>query len=150
MARVLFVNPSHWGRGITPIWIASHTPVLKARGHQVALFDATFFRDWAQNENAFNTANQQYQPSAYESHIHFDERQTRAALQAKIGAYDPDVIFWAAISSHINGEGEYREVCGKIRLYRCRICRVINHVTVHVSLFLDIGDKEIALCVNIR
>lgn len=110
MARVLFVNPSHWGRGITPIWIASHTPVLKARGHQVALFDATFFRDWAQNENAFNTANQQYQPSAYESHIHFDERQTRAALQAKIDAYDPDVIFWAAISSHINGEGEYAAI----------------------------------------
>ena len=43
MSKVLFINPSKWGRGITPIWIASHSAVLKKNGHNVKLFDATFY-----------------------------------------------------------------------------------------------------------
>ncbi len=110
MARVLLLNPSRWGRGITPIWIASHTAVLKSAGHEVSLFDATFFSDWAQNENSFNTANLQYQPSAYESLIKFDETPVTAALQTKLDAFVPDFVFWAAISAHIHGEGEYAAI----------------------------------------
>jgi len=110
VARILFLNPSRWGRGITPIWIASHTAVLRGRGHEVGLFDATFFRDWSQNENRFNTENLQYRPSAYESRIVFDERPVVDALQAKVDAFAPDFIFWAAISSHIHGEGEYAAI----------------------------------------
>ena len=105
--RILLLNPSRWGRGITPIWIASHTAVLRSRGHDVALFDATFYRDWAQNENAFNTANQQYRPSNYEQLVRFDPTPVVDALQRTIDAFDPDVVFWAALSSHIHGEGEY-------------------------------------------
>lgn len=121
MARILFLNPSRWGRGITPIWIASHAAVLKARGHEVALFDATFFRDWAQNENAYNTANLQYRPSPYDSMITFDNRPVVDALQARLDELRPDVVFWAAISSHIHGEGEYaaiqfgHDLMGKVR-----------------------------------
>lgn len=110
MARILLLNPSRWGRGITPIWIASHTAVLRQRGHEVALFDATFFRDFAQNENAFNTANRQYKPSAYESLISWDDRPVRQALQAKVDAFRPDYIFFSALSSHIHGEGEYAAI----------------------------------------
>jgi radical SAM superfamily enzyme YgiQ (UPF0313 family) len=110
MARILLLNPSRWGRGITPIWIASHTAVLKAQGHDVGMFDATFFKDWAQNENAFNTANQQYRPSPYESRIRLDETPVAAALQGKLDEFRPDVVFWAALSSHIHGEGEYAAI----------------------------------------
>jgi radical SAM superfamily enzyme YgiQ (UPF0313 family) len=110
MARILLLNPGRWGRGITPIWIASHATVLRARGHEVALFDATFFRDWAQNENAFNTANQQYRPSAYEQMVQFDATPVAVALQAKLDSFRPDLVFWAAISSHIHGEGEYAAI----------------------------------------
>jgi radical SAM superfamily enzyme YgiQ (UPF0313 family) len=110
MARVLLLNPSRWGRGITPIWIASHTAVLKSRGHEVALFDATFFRGWAQNENAFNTANLQYRPSAYESLVKFSDTPVTTALQAKLDEFAPDIVFWAAISAHIHGEGEYAAI----------------------------------------
>lgn len=110
MAKVLFLNPGRWGRGITPIWVASHAAVLKARGHDVALFDATFFRDWAQNETAYNTANLQYRPSPYESMIRYDDRPVVEALQAKLDEYRPDIVFWAAISSHIHGEGEYAAI----------------------------------------
>lgn len=128
MARVLLLNPGRWGRGITPIWIASHTPVLKAKGHEVALFDSTFFKDWAQNENTFNTANLQYRPSPYESMIRFDETPVVAALQAKLDAFRPDVVFWAALSSHIHGEGEYaaiqfgHELMGKVRCPAVKVC----------------------------
>ena len=69
MARILLLNPSRWGRGITPTWIASHTAVRKAQGHEVDLFDTTFFRDRGQNKAAFNTANLSYWPSPYESLI---------------------------------------------------------------------------------
>jgi len=108
--NVLFINPSRWGRGITPIWIASHAAVLKSRGHVVELFDATFFKDWAHNENAFNTANQQYRPSNYENLVVFSDVPVREALQSAIDAFRPDVIFFAAISSHIHGEGEYAAI----------------------------------------
>ena len=43
MAKVLFINPSKWGRGI-PIWIASHSSVLKSNNHNVELFDSTFLK----------------------------------------------------------------------------------------------------------
>ena len=29
MAKILFINPNKWGRGITPIWVASHSGLLK-------------------------------------------------------------------------------------------------------------------------
>ena len=31
MAKVLFINPNKWGRGITHIWIASHSSALKKK-----------------------------------------------------------------------------------------------------------------------
>lgn len=110
MSRVLLLNPSRWGRGITTIWVASHVAVLKAQGHDVELFDTTFFRDWAQNENAFNTANLQYRPSPYESMIELSNVPVAIAFQEKINSFHPDVIFWSALSSHIHGEGEYAAI----------------------------------------
>lgn len=110
MVRVLLLNPGRWGRGITPIWVASHSASLKSRGHEVELFDATFFKDWAQHENAFNTANQQYKPSAYEQMVTFFDTPVREAFQAKLDASRPDLVFWAALSSHIHGEGEYAAI----------------------------------------
>ena len=29
MANVLFINPNKWGRGITTIWIATHSAILE-------------------------------------------------------------------------------------------------------------------------
>ena len=43
MTKVLFLNPSKWGRGITFIWIPSHAGVLKKNNHEVELFDASFY-----------------------------------------------------------------------------------------------------------
>ncbi|MCY2993453.1 MAG: radical SAM protein [Planctomycetota bacterium] len=107
MARILLLHPSRWGRGITAIWIASHAAVLKGRGHEVDLFDATFYRDWAEDEVAYNTLNQQYQPTDYDRRITWKTEGVREALQARLDAFRPDVVFWSAISSHIHGEGEY-------------------------------------------
>ena len=36
MAKILLVNPNKWGRGITHIWIASHSGLLK-RKHKVKM-----------------------------------------------------------------------------------------------------------------
>lgn len=106
MAKVLFLNPNRWGRGITALWIPSHAAVLKSRGHEVRLFDCTFYKDWRHDEAAYNTANQQYKPSDYDRHIQLKE-DVRRELEECVRVYDPDVIFWSAISSFIHGEGEY-------------------------------------------
>ena len=74
MAKVLLINPSKWGRGITPIWIASHAAVLKSKNNQVELFDSTFYENWNINETKFNTSNNQYQPSDYLKHIKYNNQ----------------------------------------------------------------------------
>ena len=107
MAKILFINPNKWGRGITPIWVASHSGLLKKNSHEVELFDCTFFLNWTDNEIKFNTENKQYKKSNYENLIKFDENDIYKELQKKIDDFCPDVIFWSAISSHIHGEGEY-------------------------------------------
>lgn len=110
MARILLLNPNRWGRGITAIWIPSHAAVLKSRGHEVELFDCTFYTDWRWNEVAYNTENRQYRPSDYERHITLKTNGVLNDLEACIARFKPDLIFWSAISSHIHGEGEYVNV----------------------------------------
>ena len=73
MARILLIQPNRWGRGFTSIWIPSHTGALKARKHEVKLFDCTFYKDWTENELIFNTENQQYKPTQYESFVEYKE-----------------------------------------------------------------------------
>lgn len=107
MARILFLHPNRWGRGITAIWIASHAAALKSRGHTVELFDATFFRDWTEDEVGYNTQNQQYQPTEYDNRLVWKSPSVRASLQARLDAFHPDIVFWSALSSHVHGEGEY-------------------------------------------
>lgn len=106
MAKILFIYPNKWGRGITPIWIASHYSILK-QDHKVELFDATFYKDWTENELEFNTKNKQYKESNYFDLVKFSELPIKNELQNKIDSFKPDIIFWSALSSHIHGEGEY-------------------------------------------
>lgn len=110
MSRVLFVNPNKWGRGITTIWIASHAGYLKQRGHECRLFDCTFYSKWTDNENAYNTFNSQYQPTQYDELLRWNGGDPFADLQAEVDRYQPDIVFSAALSSHIHGEGEYSSI----------------------------------------
>lgn len=107
MAKILLINPNKWGRGITPIWIASHSAVLKSKGHIVKLFDCTFYQNWTINEMKYNTENKQYKSSNYFDYVNFNNKDIVESLQENIDEYKPDVIFWSAFSSHIHGEGEY-------------------------------------------
>lgn len=110
MSRVLLIHPNKWGRGITAIWIASHASVLKRQGHEVLLFDATFYPSWTANENRFNTENMQYRPTDYEKVISWKKSNIHQDLQDVVDDFNPDIIFWGGLSSHIHGEGEYSSV----------------------------------------
>jgi anaerobic magnesium-protoporphyrin IX monomethyl ester cyclase len=110
MARVLLINTNKWGRGITSIWIPSHTGLLKRQGHVCELFDCTFYKSWTDNENTFNTANHQYQPTDYDSYIDWNNNDVYIDLQAKADKFNPDIILGSALSSHIHGEGEYASI----------------------------------------
>ena len=107
MAKILFLNPNKWGRGITHIWIASHSGILKRNDHKVELFDATFYSEWSLNEVKFQTDNQMYKKTNYDDFLKFNSNNIFEDLQKKIDEFKPDFIFWSAISSHIHGEGEY-------------------------------------------
>ena len=107
MSKILLLNPNKWGRGITHIWIASHSGVLKRNNHKVELFDATFYSDWSLNEVKFQTQNKMYKQTNYEDYLKFNSDNILNDLQNKIDEFTPDFIFWSAISSHIHGEGEY-------------------------------------------
>ena len=107
MAKVLILYPNKQGHGVTAIWIPSHTGVLRSRGHQVELFDCTFYKNWTVDETTFNTNNMMYKPSDYSNYVSFKEDDIFNSLQIYIDKYKPDMIFWSALSSHIHGEGEY-------------------------------------------
>ncbi|MDB2617975.1 hypothetical protein N9Y88_05585, partial [Candidatus Pelagibacter bacterium] len=107
MSKILLINPNKWGRGITHIWIASHSGILKRNNHKVKLFDASFYHDWSSNEIKFQTDNNMYKKSNYDDFIKFKTNNIFSDLQNEIDEFKPDFIFWSAISSHIHGEGEY-------------------------------------------
>ena len=134
MARILIVHPNRWGRGITAVWIPSHTSLLRSAGHEVELFDATFYRDWMISETAFNTVNQQYTPSSYEDQIVINEKNVPEALSDTIDSFQPDIIFWSAFSSHIHGEGEYVNIQYGYKL--------ISQVQLHENCFLITGGLQ--------
>ena len=73
MAKILLINPSKWGRGITPIWVASHSSILKENNHEVKFFDATFYSKWTFNETEYNTNNKQYRPTGYLDQVTFND-----------------------------------------------------------------------------
>ena len=106
MARVLILNTTQWGRGITPIWIASHTGILRNYGHTVELCDLNFLSKWSKFEVDYNQDNNQY----LETPDYLPEYSTvepAEFLLSKIIDSSPDIIIWSAISSHIHGEGEF-------------------------------------------
>lgn len=107
MAKILLLNPNKWGRGITHIWIASHSSVLKKNNHEVELFDCTFFSDWTDNEIEYATSSGMFKPTDYLNFVSYKTDSIFLELQKKIDSFKPDIIFWSALSSHIHSEGEY-------------------------------------------
>ena len=110
MAKILLIQPNRWGRGITSIWIPSHTGILKSKNHDVKLFDCTFYKNWAEGELDYNTQNQQYQPTEYSKLVKYTDSDIFDEFQKLVNSFEPDIIFWSAISSHIHGEGEYANI----------------------------------------
>ena len=110
MAKILLIQPNRWGRGITSIWIPSHTGILKSKNHDVKLFDCTFYKNWAEGELDYNTQNQQYQPTEYWKLVKYTDSDIFDEFQKLVNSFEPDIIFWSAISSHIHGEGEYANI----------------------------------------
>jgi len=104
MAKILLINPNKWGRGITHIWIAAHSGVLKRNGHEVQLFDATFYNNWKHNEKDFE---KEFLKTNYDDLVKFSDEDVFQELEKKISEFNPDIVFWSAISSHIHSEGEY-------------------------------------------
>jgi len=129
MAKILLINPNKWGRGITHIWITSHSSILKKKKHTVELFDCTFYSDWTDNEVEFATSTGMFKPSDYRSFVSFKRTAIIEDLQVKINTMKPDIIFWSALSSHIHSEGEYVNIQNGYELLK----KVNTHQAVLVT-----------------
>lgn len=105
--KVLLLYPNKWGRGITPIWAASHAAHLRRGGHEVRFFDCTFYTSWSSKENNFNTRNNQYRPSGYEEAVSWRDTDVVEDLVSTLNEFRPDVVASGGITSQIHGEGEY-------------------------------------------
>ena len=138
MAKVLLINTNKWGRGITHIWIASHSGILKSNGHDVKLFDCTFYSEWSHNEIEVNTNNKQYKKTNYQDLVKFKENSLTEDLQNLVNNFKPDVIFWSGLSSHINGEGEYVSL-----QYGYELLQNIQHKSLLITGGIQAtGDRE--------
>ena len=73
MTKILLLNPNKWGRGITSIWIASHSASLKSHNHDVTLFDCTVYKNWSEDEISYNTDNKQYKHTDYKNYVKFKD-----------------------------------------------------------------------------
>ena len=82
--KVLFINPNKWGRGITTIWIASHSGVLKRNNVELELFDTTFYKNWSDKEIDLNTKNLQFKKSNYNSLVKYIDNDVFNDLQEKV------------------------------------------------------------------
>ena len=148
MAKILLLNPNKWGRGITHIWIASHSSILKKKGHQVELFDCTFYEDWTENELEFATSTGMFQPTDYNTFVQFKKTPVLDDLQSKIDDFDPDIIFWSAISSHIHSEGEYvniqngYELIGKVRTRALKITGGLQATSAPLLVFKNFDQID--------
>ena len=95
-AKVLFINPNKWGRGITTIWIASHSGVLKRNKFETKLFDSTFYKKWSDDELTINTRNLQFQQTDYKKKVKFLDNDIYKDLQKCIDDFKPDIIFFVS------------------------------------------------------
>lgn len=128
MSKVLLINPNKWGRGITSIWIASHAGLLKSHGHTVELFDCTFYTEWTVDEIGYNTSNMQHLPSDYKNYIVYRQESILDDFIKKLDEFNPDIIFWSALSSHIHGEGEYVNI-----QYGYELAKLANEKTLLIT-----------------
>jgi radical SAM superfamily enzyme YgiQ (UPF0313 family) len=158
--KILLLNPNKWGRGITAIWVASHSSILKRSGFDVQLFDATFYENWSDFEIKINTENKQFKKTDYLKKIRFNKSDIHEDFKKTVAKFKPDIIFWSALSSHIHGEGEYinieygHDLVSGIENYRgLRICGGIqataNPETTQNKFknidFLISGESELVL-----
>ncbi len=158
--KILLLNPNKWGRGITAIWVASHSSVLKRSGFDVQLFDATFYENWSDFEIKINTENKQFKKTDYLKRIEFNKSDIHEDLKKTVEQFNPDIIFWSALSSHIHGEGEYinieygHDLVSGIKNYKgLRICGGIQATanpeitqTKYKNIdFLITGESELVL-----
>jgi anaerobic magnesium-protoporphyrin IX monomethyl ester cyclase len=138
MAKILFINTNKWGRGLTHIWIASHSGLLKSKGHNVKLFDCTFYNSWSHNEIETNTNNNQYKRTDYNDYVNFKDTNPKTDLQDLINNFNPEIVFWSGLSSHINGEGEYVSL-----QYGYELLEDINHNALLITGGIQAtGDRE--------
>jgi radical SAM superfamily enzyme YgiQ (UPF0313 family) len=106
--NVLLLNTNSWGRAFTPIGLSTVSSLLKERGHSTKLFDTTFYDDWEINEQAEGEKYLSYKYTDLSSYgVEVNKGSQVEDLKHLVDEYQPDLIIFSILSSHLQGEGEY-------------------------------------------
>ena len=92
--KVLFVYPNTYGMNMLPPAIALFSALLKERGHEVDLFDATYYQtDHGVDSDGTKADRLNVVPfSQDEKGIKMRETDWRSDIHAKIQSFEPNLI----------------------------------------------------------
>ena len=92
--RVLFIYPNTFGMNMLPPAIALFSAILKQQGHQVALFDATYYSiDYGVNSDGTKAERLNVVPFETDAFgIKMRETNWRDDLDAQFESFSPDLI----------------------------------------------------------
>lgn len=115
MTKILFLNPNVDSYGRTPIGITNFSGLLKTNGHEVKLFDTTFFyteylflgKDTGTMKPSVEHGF--YQKTNLEDYgVQKEKVDIVKRLNEVIEEFQPDIITFSLFSCMLTGEDEYR------------------------------------------
>lgn len=115
MTKILFLNPNVDSYGRTPIGVTNFCGLLKANGHEVKLFDTTFFyTEYLFSGKYTGTMNPSIEHGFYQK-TNLEDYGVRKEtvdivnrLNEVIEEFQPDIITFSLFSCMLTGEDEYR------------------------------------------
>jgi anaerobic magnesium-protoporphyrin IX monomethyl ester cyclase len=90
--KVLFIYPNYFGMNMLPPAISLLSAVLKKEGHQVELFDTTYYHEDAFGSDSDGTKVERLNVMPFENKVKMKETDWREDIRAKVNSYQPDLI----------------------------------------------------------
>ncbi len=90
--KVLFVYPNYFGMNMLPPAISLLSAILKKEGHQIELFDTTYYHEDAFGTDSDGTKVKQLNVIPFENNVKMKETDWRDDIKAQVKSFHPDLI----------------------------------------------------------
>lgn len=111
--KTLLIYPNRGPRGNTPISLAMASAALKSQGHEVQLFDTTFYEQEEKSEKEIGEELLDFKPvDLTQAGVVKRKGNPKLELEKMVQDYSPDLIAFSFLSTHLIGEEEY-DMCSR-------------------------------------